>query len=193
MCACVHWSAEYLNERLGKLLDEAVTERNWFDTTATWVMLLSLRSKITSECGQHIIDIMIQDDALLEGIGRVHQLHSAVLDDKTRDEMVMELRKGPSQHLKNHAYEYRRKIDTELALIKRNPTLSFMHRPIRTTRFSVCVCGSDKASLECAKGLKELQLRAFTLAGSAIVATMVGAANFLTRVLYAKYYTDDGG
>ena len=41
-------------------------------------------------------------------------------------------------------------------------------------------------------GLKELQVRAFALAGSALVAAMVGGANFLARVLYAKYYTDDG-
>ena len=33
--------------------------------------------------------------------------------------MVRALRKGPSWHLKNHAYEYRRKLDMELALIKR--------------------------------------------------------------------------
>lgn len=122
--ACVHLFAEYLNERLSKLLDEAVTGQNWFDITATWVMLLSLRSKITCECGHSIIDCMIQDDALLKGIGRVHQLHSATLDPTLKEEMVMELRKGPGQHLKDHAYEYRRKLDTELALIKRKAQLT---------------------------------------------------------------------
>ena len=155
----------------------------WFDVTATWVMLLSLRSKITCECGHQIIDVMTQDDALLKGIGRVHQLHSAVLDDTTRNEMVMELRKGPGQHLKDHAYEYRRKLDTELALIKRKTQL-FMHQSLS---YFMSLTGQCLGA-----GLKELQVRAFALAGSALVAAMVGGANFLERVLYAKYYTDDG-
>ena len=110
---------EYLNERLGKLLDEAVTDQNWFDVTATWVMLLSLRSKITSECGHAILDAMIQDEDLLEGIGQVHQFSEATLDEAGMKEMVMVLRKGPALHLKNHAYEYRRTLDAELARIKR--------------------------------------------------------------------------
>ena len=35
-------------------------------------MLLSLRSKIISECGHAILDAMIQDEDLLAGIGRVN-------------------------------------------------------------------------------------------------------------------------
>eukprot|EP01052_Picozoa_sp_SAG31_P029189 SAG31_NODE_2882_length_4955_cov_22.807455_2_plen_167_part_00 len=120
-CCCVYGIdfAEYLNERLNKLLDSQVTDQNWFDLTATWVMLLSLRSKISSERGHVILDAMIQDDALLKGIGRVHQFYEAELDSKGKEEMVMELRKGPAQHLKSHAYEYRRTLDAELASIKR--------------------------------------------------------------------------
>jgi len=151
---------EYLNERLGKLLDEAVTDQNWFDVTATWVMLLSLRSKMTSKCGHAILDAMIQDDALLEGIGRVHQFSEATLDAAGTKEMLMALRKGPALHLKNHAYEYRRTLDAELARIKR---------------------------------LKELQVRAVALSGSAVVAGLIGAANLLARVIYAQHFADSGG
>ena len=151
---------EYLNERLGKLLDEAVTDQNWFDLTATWVMLLSLRSKITSECGHAILDAMIQDEDLLAGIGRVHQFSEATLDADGTKEMLMALRKGPALHLKNHAYEYRRTLDAELARIKR---------------------------------LKELQVRAVALSGSAVVAGLIGAANLLARVIYAQHFADSGG
>jgi hypothetical protein len=149
---------EYLNERLSKLLDESVTDQNWFDLTETWVMLLSLRSKISSECGHAIIDTMMQDDALLQGIGRVHQFSEANLDEIGEKDMIMAMRKGPGQHLKSHAYEYRRKVDTELAQIKR---------------------------------LKEWQSRAFALFGTALVAVLIGAANLLARVLYAKYFVEE--
>ena len=69
-------------------------------------MLLSLRSKIISECGHAILDAMIQDEDLLAGIGRVHQFSEATLDEAGTKEMLMALRKGPALHLKNHAYEY---------------------------------------------------------------------------------------
>ena len=75
-------------------------------------------------------------------------------------EMVMVLRKGPALHLKNHAYEYRRTLDAELARIK---------------------------------GLKELQVRAVALGGSAMVAGLIGVANLLARVLYAQHFDDSGG
>ena len=42
----------------------------------------------------------------------------ATLDEAGMKEMVMVLRKGPALHLKNHAYEYRRTLDAELARIK---------------------------------------------------------------------------
>ena len=146
---------EYLNERLTKLLDEAVTTFNWSDLTDTWVMLLSLRSKIDSQCGHAVLDAMIQDDELLEAIGKVHQFSEANLDEAAKEVMMRWLRKGPSSHLKNHAYEYRRKLDMELALIKR---------------------------------LKELQVRAVALLGSALVAVFIGAANLLARFLYGHYF-----
>ena len=37
-------------------------------------------------------------------------------------------------------------------------------------------------------GLKELQVRALALLGSAFVALMIGAANYLARVLFELHY-----
>jgi hypothetical protein len=39
--------------------------------------------------------------------------------------------------------------------------------------------------------LKELQARAFALIGSALVAVLIGSANFIARVLFKNYYGDD--
>ena len=41
--------------------------------------------------------------------------------------------------------------------------------------------------------LKELQVRAVALGGSAMVAGLIGAANLLARVLYAQHFADSGG
>ena len=54
---------------------------------------------------------MIQDEDLLDGIGRVHLFADANLDEAGTKEMLMALRKGPALHLKNHAYEYRRTLE----------------------------------------------------------------------------------
>eukprot|EP01046_Picozoa_sp_COSAG06_P008191 COSAG06_NODE_411_length_16063_cov_12.216738_16_plen_1127_part_00 len=153
----------YLNERLAKLelMHEAVTELNMYDLIETWVMLLSLRSKITTECGHAVLDSMIQDEDFLAGIGLVHQITEATLDAAGTKEMLKAIQQGGvSKLLKNNAYEYRRTLDAEIERIKR---------------------------------LKELQVRAVALSGSAVVAGLIGAANLLARVIYAQHFADSGG
>ena len=49
------------------------------------------------------------------------------------------------------------------------------------------------AALARIKGLKELQVRAVALGGSAMVAGLIGVANLLARVLYAQHFDDSGG
>ena len=56
LCACVMCCAEYLNERLTKLLDESISTENWLDVATGWETILSLRSEMTAERGQAILD-----------------------------------------------------------------------------------------------------------------------------------------
>ena len=52
------YCAEYLNERLTKLLDESISTENWLDVATGWETILSLRSEMTAERGQAILDCM---------------------------------------------------------------------------------------------------------------------------------------
>jgi hypothetical protein len=52
---CVHCT-EYLNERLTKLLDESISTENWLDVATGWETILNLRSEMTAERGQAILD-----------------------------------------------------------------------------------------------------------------------------------------
>ena len=48
--------AEYLNERLTKLLDESVSTETWLDVATSWETILSLRTEMAAERGQAILD-----------------------------------------------------------------------------------------------------------------------------------------
>ena len=47
---------EYLNERLTKLLDESISTENWLDIATGWETILNLRSEMTAERGQAVLD-----------------------------------------------------------------------------------------------------------------------------------------
>ena len=52
------YCAEYLNERLTKLLDESISTENWLDVATGWETILNLRSEMTAERGLAILDCM---------------------------------------------------------------------------------------------------------------------------------------
>ena len=72
---------------------------------------------MTAECGQAVLDCICMDDDVLKGLGAARQLQGTV--GTAPDELVKLLKQGPVTHLTQHAYEYRRKFDVELASIKR--------------------------------------------------------------------------
>jgi hypothetical protein len=76
-----------------------------------------MRSEMTAECGQAVLDCICMDDDVLKALGAARQLQNIV--GTPPDELVKLLKQGPAQHLQQHAYEYRRKFDVELASIRR--------------------------------------------------------------------------
>ena len=76
-----------------------------------------MRSEMTAECGQAVLDCICMDEEVLKGISAAQQLRNTV--GTPPDELLRLLKQGPAQHLLEHAYEYRRKFDVELASIKR--------------------------------------------------------------------------
>jgi hypothetical protein len=78
---------------------------------------LQLRSKMGAERGQAVLDCICMDEDVLKALGAAQQLQGTV--GTAPDELVKLLKQGPVAHLTQHAYEYRRKFDAELASIKR--------------------------------------------------------------------------
>ena len=76
-----------------------------------------MRSVITAECGQAVLECICMDEEVLKGIGAAQQLENTV--GTAPDEVVKMLKQGPSKHLQQHSYEYRRKFDAELISIRR--------------------------------------------------------------------------
>ena len=57
---------------------------------------------------------------MLTGLAAAHLLKDAVIKSgQVPNELLLQLKQGPGKHIKNHAYAYRRKIDSELAKIGR--------------------------------------------------------------------------
>ena len=107
----------YLKERLEKLLDEPATEHNWLDFAETWIELIELRSVMQVERGQSIVDCICLDEAVLSALGMANHFRS--INGSPPSEVLRRLKQGPGGHLRAHAYEYRLKLDTELAKIAR--------------------------------------------------------------------------
>jgi hypothetical protein len=76
-----------------------------------------MRSEISADCGQAVLDYICMDEEVLKGIGTAQQLQNTV--GPAPDELVKLLKQGPAKHLLDHAYEYHRKFDAELASIRR--------------------------------------------------------------------------
>ena len=78
---------------------------------------LQLRSEMGAERGQAVLDCICMDGDVLKALGAAQQLQGTV--GTAPDELDKLLKQGPVTHLTQHAYEYRRKFDVELASIKR--------------------------------------------------------------------------
>eukprot|EP01052_Picozoa_sp_SAG31_P022550 SAG31_NODE_1798_length_7243_cov_4.509518_1_plen_247_part_00 len=107
----------FLQEQLEKLAESGPTETTWRDFSNKFKAMLGLRSEMVSERGQAVLDCICMDEEVLTGIGAAHQMQDMI--GKVPDEVVTLLKQGPGRHLQEHAYEYRRKFDAELAAIRR--------------------------------------------------------------------------
>ena len=107
----------YLMDRLLRIEEISVTYETWRDYLKAWEALMKLRSQIQSERGQAIINLMVQDIKLCEGLGAATQLFK--ISGMVPNEIIVHLNDGPAQHIQLHAFRYRKMIDKELFGIKR--------------------------------------------------------------------------
>jgi hypothetical protein len=118
------------------------------------------------------------DEEVLKGIGAAQQLQKII--GTPPEELVELLKRGPAQHLQNHAYQYRRKFDVELASIRRLKELQ------------VCLCRAScyrvLMSMRLLPECLQSQLRVVALVGTVLVAALVGVANYVSRVIYESVH-----
>merc|ERR1711924_225147 len=90
------------------------------DYYESWLSLLALRPKLEAECAQYIFDAIATDEGVLCGLGAARLLKDAqIKTGQVPTELMLKLKQGPGKHIKNHAYTYRQKIDSELTKIGR--------------------------------------------------------------------------
>ena len=85
--------------------------------------VLDLRAKLDSACAQQILGAIICDEKVLSGLCAAHVLRNARITGKPPPTLLQQLKQGPGKHIKSHAYEYRKKLDTEVVRIARIQTL----------------------------------------------------------------------
>ena len=107
----------YLKEQADKAAGHYVTEQTWKDAAESWVAVLSLRSQIQVERGQAVLECMCADEKVLKAIGAAVQMSETV--GEVPNDIVTLLSKGPGAHIRNEAYKYHKKIDAELARVRR--------------------------------------------------------------------------
>ena len=107
----------YVLEKLVKLEDMTVTDQSWKDVGESWQALLSLRSQVSVERGQAVIECICTDSKVLQAIGTVQQLVN--IQGTVPNDVLTMLNRGPSTHIRGNAYKYRKMIDRELARVRR--------------------------------------------------------------------------
>ena len=109
-----------LKEMLAKLQEAQVTSELWQDVYESWASMLALRSKLVCHVAQQVFDAIATDVRLLEGLAGAELLKDiTVASGQVPNELLLKLKQGPGKHVKNCAYRYRRKIDTEITRIGR--------------------------------------------------------------------------
>ena len=106
----------YVQEKLKELEGKQLTKETWQEFFESFSSLLMLRGKMESNCAHSIFDAILSDRKAIDCLGTVQHLNLAIGGG---DQLVHLLKMGPAKHLKNHAYDYKRKISSEIASIDR--------------------------------------------------------------------------
>ena len=107
----------FLQEQLEKLAENGPTPMNWLDFSDKFQAMLRLRSELTTERGQTMLECICMDEAVLDGIGAAEQLQNIAGEPPA--EWIKRLKQGPGRHLQQHAFDYRQKFVAELGAIRR--------------------------------------------------------------------------
>ena len=107
----------YLLDKLAQIEGEKISDATWRDVCEAWVALISLRSKIGVERGQAVLECIVSDAAVLDGLGAATLLMQ--MKGATPIDLLTMLNQGPGAHIRAHAYKYHRVLTRELICIRR--------------------------------------------------------------------------
>merc|ERR1712086_1187940 len=108
----------YLIEKLKILENKEATAANWRDAAEGWISVLELRGQLRVECGQAVLECMATEEKVLEALGAAKALMH-IEGDTPPAALVAIIAQGPGAHIRKHGCRYMRRIDKELALIRR--------------------------------------------------------------------------
>ena len=107
----------YLKERLTIVEEKETNEMSWRDTAESWKALIKLRGQIGAERGQAILECIVNEDKVLEGLGAALQLQE--IAGAPPSAVINLLNDGPGAHIRQNAYRYLHQVDQEVAIIRR--------------------------------------------------------------------------
>ena len=108
---------QYLQDKLQKLEDTDSTANNWRDAAEGWISVLELRGKLRVQCGQSVLECMCGDEKILEALGAAKVLMNT--EGEAPAMLVTSIAQGPGAHIRKHGYDYTKRLNKEIVLIRR--------------------------------------------------------------------------
>ena len=108
---------EYLAKQIKTLQAIECNADTWRDLTQLWRAFLRLRTTMTTERGQQIMEDVLSNPFILSALGMAMQLFFTAGEPPL--ELLNVLQLGPMAHMRQHAYDYTSSVELELERIAR--------------------------------------------------------------------------
>ena len=119
---------------------------SWRNYINAWDALLQLRTKIRVERGLSVLNSIVTDQNVIEGLGAAVQMHG--IAGTPPNEIIMLLETGPVAHMHNNAFKYRQLLDRELFGIRRVKDVKLGALTIATSALIAVLFGCERERLE---------------------------------------------
>lgn len=108
---------QYLLDEIKELQKGGFTDQTWRDSVSTWLAFLNLYKQLDCECGLSILECIAADQNVADAIGAARPM--VEINGNLPSDILIMLNKGPANHIRDHAYQYIRRLEKEAAMIRR--------------------------------------------------------------------------
>jgi hypothetical protein len=108
---------QYLLDEIKELQKGGFTDQTWRDSVSTWLAFLNLYKQLDCECGLSILECIAADQNVADAIGAASLM--VEINGNLPSDILIMLNKGPANHIRDHAYQYIRRLEKEAATIRR--------------------------------------------------------------------------